>query len=66
MQKAIIFDQEEFKNLRRAIINSIIETSKKAWGVKFVSRDRDALEGELEDMAMYGHLMMCIDEVWPQ
>ena len=65
MKKVIIFEEEEFSALRRAIVEIIIEQSKKGYGVKFTSRDSDADEQELEDMVMRGHLVFCIDHVWP-
>lgn len=67
MKKVIMFDEDEFSTLRFAIVESIIENSKKGYGVRFTSRDSDDIEegNELEDMAMRGHLMLCIDHVWP-
>lgn len=65
MKKVIVFEEAEFEALRKAVIESIIEHSREGWGVKFISRDRDAGGQELEDMAMRGHLIFCMNRVWP-
>lgn len=65
MKKVIVFEEAEFEALRRAVIDAIIEHSKRGYGVKFISRDREAGGEELEDMAMRGHLVFCLNRVWP-
>ncbi len=62
MKKVKVFDEEEFKALRFAIIEEIVTESKSGHGIKFISRETDE---EYEDMATRGHLIFCIDRVWP-
>jgi hypothetical protein len=60
MRKVIIFDEEEYRNLRWKIVQSILLYSKKSYGFKMVSRDT---KKELEDDAVRGMLLSTIDKI---
>lgn len=60
MKKVVIFNEEEYRNLRWEIAQSILSFSKKSYGFKMVSRDTDE---ELEDAAIVGSLLSPIEKV---
>lgn len=63
MRKVIIFDEEEYRNLRWKIVQSILLYSKKSYGFKMISRETDE---ELEDNAVEGSLLSPIDKILKQ
>lgn len=58
MRKVIIFDEEEYRNLRWKIVQSILLYSKKSYGFKMISRETGE---ELEDDAIVGSLLPPIE-----
>lgn len=63
MKKVCVFQEDELNQLKFDIIEAIVKESKKDYGVKFIGRDGGE---EMEGMAIRGHLIFCIDRVWPK
>lgn len=60
IKKQIIIDEETYCELPLTIINEIISTAKKGWGVKFISRETGK---EVENISVVGLFLPAISKI---